>query len=298
MAIPNCGPAALIVRWISIIVILSSLAAPGWARPREVPRLEPDLETELLRLVNFDRTQSGLASLNRDRALSQVARNQSLSMAQAGKIGHDLPSLGNLEARLDTVNYSRRISRENLARAVSVRQAENAFIRSPAHKRNLFADDVSRIGIGIARGLPPDNDLYITQIFVEPAVLPSMNDLRESLLAQINDLRNRNGMLPVKDHPAMGQLAAASVRDVDLPFSRNVLARLLVENRSELERELQIRGVTRLAIDVQMLRDAKDLRVPEHLRQEGARAFGTSAVEVLDLHSHPVMVLLSFVALE
>jgi hypothetical protein len=106
-------------------------------------------------------------------------------------------------------------------------------------------------------------------------------------------------MQPVRDLPAMEELASSSVRGLELPLSKEVLARVLMEKQSELQREIeQGSGGFRLAVDVQLLRDAKDLRIPEHLLRESARVFGTGIAETLNNNHQPVMVLLSFVALE
>ena len=80
--------------------------------------------------------------------------------------------------------------------------------------------------------------------------------------------------------PAIGELAAASVKGLALPFCKEVLERVLVEKKSELQREIEQRnGGYRLAVDVQLLRDAKDLPVPEHLLREDARVFGDGMAE-------------------
>lgn len=105
-------------------------------------------------------------------------------------------------------------------------------------------------------------------------------------------------MRPLEDHPVMSRLAADSVKNVDLPFNRNTLAQVLTGKQSELRRELASSGVSRIAVDVLLLHDLKDFRVPEHLCREDARVFGAAAAEVLDTNDKPAVVFLSFVALD
>jgi uncharacterized protein YkwD len=129
---------------------------------------EPDLEQELLQLTNQQRIQQGLQPLALDSSLIQIAREHSRGMAQQGFISHEQPS-GDLKVRMQRAGYLYQVARENVASALTISKAQSALIESLPHKSNILAQDVSRVGIGIARLQPPlDKHLYITEIFAAP----------------------------------------------------------------------------------------------------------------------------------
>jgi len=121
---------------------------------------------ELLRLTNQSRTAQGLLPLISDAALTKLAQEHAEEMSKQGFISHDLPS-GSIFARMNRAGYKYETVRENLARARVVSYAHSALLKSPGHKANILATDISHIGIGIAKGDPAASGdyLYIVEVF-------------------------------------------------------------------------------------------------------------------------------------
>ena len=71
--------------------------------------------------------------------------------------------------------------------------AQRALIESPEHDNNILADDVTRVGIGIAHCPDPlSRKLYITEIFAIPREEYQPESVQETLISRIDDLR-QNG---------------------------------------------------------------------------------------------------------
>jgi uncharacterized protein YkwD len=133
-------------------------------------RFDPEeAERELLILVNRDRTAAGLEPVERDARLQEVARAYSREMVRTGEVVHVSSKSG---AALDRVRAARvsplpSILAENLGRAFSTREVENAFMGSPGHRANVLNPDVTHVGIGVAAGPTEGGStpLFFTQLF-------------------------------------------------------------------------------------------------------------------------------------
>lgn len=116
------------------------------ARPR------PDLESEMLEMVNKERLKQGLKPLKTDPELAQVARAHSNDMFVKGYFAHN-----NLEGktpfeRMKDANISFMTAGENLALAQTLEIAHNGLMNSPGHRANILQPSFGRIGIGILDG--------------------------------------------------------------------------------------------------------------------------------------------------
>ncbi|WP_192820288.1 CvpA family protein [Rufibacter sp. LB8] len=123
----------------------------------------PDLETEMLALINQERTAEGLQPLQPDTALRRVARLHSQDMFAQGYFSHY-----NLQGQspFDRIRQGRvpfRIAGENLALAPTLTIAHEGLMNSPGHRANILRRQFGRVGIGILGGGP--HRLMITQNF-------------------------------------------------------------------------------------------------------------------------------------
>lgn len=258
---------------------------------------EGELESDLLLLVNRDRSRQNLPPLILDGLLSEVARTHSRRMAASGVLSHSLPPSGALENRLAAAGYVYRVARENVARAGTLEAAEDGLLLSAPHQRNLFATDVSHVGLGVVRGAAPDQcDLYVTQIFALPATAPSAEALRESQFLRVEEMRRTTGFRPVRADPLLGRVAADLIDDLTVPLDRERLPDLARQAIRELGPG-GAPGIASIALDLQMLRDASDLRVPEQARREGASALGVATREARDNLGRPVVLVLCLIGL-
>ncbi len=126
-----------------------------------VPR--PDLESEMTRWLNEQRTSQGLDALANDPRLVEVSRGHSADMLVRGYFSHDTPDGLTPLDRLRAANVTFLVSGENCALAPTLSIAEAALMSSPGHRENILRPQFGRVGIGIMDG--GRYGLMITQTF-------------------------------------------------------------------------------------------------------------------------------------
>ena len=127
------------------------------ARPR------PDLEAQMLELVNTERRAAGLKPVKPDPELVQVARGHSRDMLARGYFSHYSPEGEDLGDRLREARASYLSAGENLALAPTLYSAHKGLMRSPGHRANILRPQFGRLGIGILDG--GRHGLMVTQAF-------------------------------------------------------------------------------------------------------------------------------------
>ncbi len=263
------------------------------------PEPEQDLEQELLALTNQERAEQGLPALIPDEALVRIARRHSIGMAEQGFISHELPS-GDLRARMSRAGYRHLVARENVAVAPTVLKAQNALIDSLGHKNNILARDVSRVGIGIARCKPPfEKELFITEIFADPREELHAATLQDLYIDRIQDSAHQMGahqmrVQPILRDPRLEKMASRSVRSLTIPLQKEELQRVLADSAGEL-RNADMPQLSRIDMDVQLLRNPKSLKVPSQVREGEARSFGTAVRQVLDNRNQTAYLVLTLI---
>ena len=133
--------------------------------PFKVPvsRPRPDVEAEMLRLVNKERVAAGLRPLAPDPELTEVARRHSADMFARGYFAHDTPEGLDPFDRIRAAGVSFTAAGENLALARSVQIAHTGLMNSPGHRANILRPEFGRVGIGIMDG--GMRGLMVTQNF-------------------------------------------------------------------------------------------------------------------------------------
>jgi hypothetical protein len=246
-------------------------------------------------MLNRDRARRGLAPLVLDSSLARIARDHSREMAGLGTLGHDLPSSGDLKARLSRAGYIVRKARENVACADTIEQAETALLKSPGHLKNIMATDVSRVGVGIARGSASHaGDLYITQIFADPATPPKPEQVRRRQLTRIEETRRSSGLKPLRVDPLFDKTAARLIGSLEFPFKAEDLDRLLDDAAARIPQGT-LNDVSRISLDVQLVHDERDLKISDELRRTRTSVLGTAAREFRDAHAQPVVAILTLI---
>ena len=112
----------------------------------------PDLEAEMLELVNQERAANGLAPLEADPELTEVARRHSADMFARGYFSHYTPEGKDPFDRMRESNVSFRNAGENLALAPTLQIAHTGLMNSPGHRANILRPQFGRVGIGILNG--------------------------------------------------------------------------------------------------------------------------------------------------
>ncbi len=123
----------------------------------------PDLEAQMLGLLNQERANAGLAALVADPALTEVARRHSADMLARGYFAHTSPEGHDLADRLAAAEITYRIAGENLALAPTLQLAHTGLMNSPEHRENILRPTFGRVGIGIMDG--GMHGLMVTQVF-------------------------------------------------------------------------------------------------------------------------------------
>jgi hypothetical protein len=287
--------ACRLIAWFSCQPCCHALeGVPGIRMPDADPSIS-ELEHGLFSMLNRDRGRRGLPPLLLDSSLTRIARDHSGKMAARGILGHDLPPSGDLNARLSRAGYLVRTARENVARAGSIDQAETALLKSPGHLRNIVAADVSHVGVGIARGAASrEGDLYITQIFADPATPPQPAQLRSAQLARIEEARRNSGLRPLRVDPLFDKVAARLLDSLEFPFKAGDLEHLLDDAARQIPQGA-VKDVSRMSVDTQLVRDVRDLKISDELRRARASVLGTASRKFCDSRGQPVVAILTLI---
>lgn len=116
------------------------------ARPR------PDLEAQMLVLVNEERNRHGLKPLVADEAAAEVARAHSRDMFARSYFSHVTPDGLDPFDRMRAGRLRYLAAGENLALARSLSMAHRGLMESPGHRANILRPAFGRVGIGILDG--------------------------------------------------------------------------------------------------------------------------------------------------
>jgi uncharacterized protein YkwD len=115
-------------------------------------RPRPDLEKQMLDLVNQERVANGLQPLAPDPELTEVARRHSADMFARGYFAHDTPEGRTPFDRMKDANVHFLTAGENLALAPTLSFAHRGLMNSPGHRANILRPQFGRVGIGIMDG--------------------------------------------------------------------------------------------------------------------------------------------------
>ena len=116
------------------------------AKPR------PDLEAQMLVLVNQERTKRGLKPLQADTEMTPVARAHSQDMFARGYFSHYTPEGKDPFDRMKAYGIKYMAAGENLALGQTLRICHEGLMNSPGHRANILNPSYGRLGIGILDG--------------------------------------------------------------------------------------------------------------------------------------------------
>ncbi len=225
-------------------------------------------------LVNRDRKKNGLSPLAYDERLADAARAHSADMHQNHFFDHESPTYGKLEQRLTRAGYLYLTSRENLAEAPDIDEAENGLLRSPHHYENLMATDINLIGIGIVRGGANDpTNLAVTQIFATAARTESESDAARNVEMRIRSARSQAGLGELPRLVRLDAMAKHHMQEVREDLSESNLRPVAKAVAEELAKA-PIPKIGKLSVGGQVVVDSSQFQVQGALLQPSARGFG------------------------
>ncbi len=115
-------------------------------------RVRPDLEQQMIGLVNQERTSRGIPALSYNPRLQGIAREHSQDMFERGYFSHYSPEGKTVADRAEAAGIDYQVIGENLAYAPTLALAHQGLMNSPGHRANILSTDYHQIGIGIMDG--------------------------------------------------------------------------------------------------------------------------------------------------
>lgn len=145
---------------IVLVAVLAGVAhLVGVATPALAQATDPAAaEAEFVDRINELRRSKGLGTLTVHEELVHVARGWAAEMAEADEISHN-PDLA------DSVSADWQKLGENVGVGMTVAKLHDAFVRSPAHYRNLVDPDFTHIGVAVVLGR--DGAIFTTHQFMK-----------------------------------------------------------------------------------------------------------------------------------
>ncbi len=138
-----------------IITANPQVADPDLIYPGEslnIPQLDQGVlsfESEVVRLVNAIRRESGLGELSLNWELSRVARYKSQDMADNFYFSHTSPTYGSPFQMIRAFGLTYRTAGENIAYGYPTPQAVvNSWMNSEGHRKNILNPSFTQIGVG------------------------------------------------------------------------------------------------------------------------------------------------------
>ena len=117
---------------------------------KPVPR--PELESQMLDLVNKERIKAGLSPVISDPEMTRVARAHSADMFARGYFAHESPDGKDPFDRMKDARVKFLAAGENLALAQTLEIAHTNLMNSPGHRANILNPAFGRLGIGVMDG--------------------------------------------------------------------------------------------------------------------------------------------------
>lgn len=111
-------------------------------------------EQQMVDLVNSERAQNGLAPLEIDEELTEVARVKAQDMIDNNYFAHESPTYGSPFQMMDHFGITYQTAGENLAGNQTVDSAHTSLMNSQGHRENILSSNYSEVGIGIVDGGP------------------------------------------------------------------------------------------------------------------------------------------------
>jgi uncharacterized protein YkwD len=142
---------AIHMKWrLLIVLLLYAFPLPSYSAEDQVmfAPTDPAIQ-EFVRLVNAKRRSMGCGELKWDNRAAAIAWDHSADMVSRHFFSHTNPDKKGPPERLQESNLVYSSAAENLARyAKTAREAFDAWLRSPGHRRNMLDKRFTRHGVG------------------------------------------------------------------------------------------------------------------------------------------------------
>lgn len=130
---------------------------------QNTPTNVSNVESEVLRLVNIERTKEGLSPLKLSSELSNVANKKSQDMADNNYFSHTSPTYGSPFDMMNQFGINYTSAGENIAQGyTSAESVMNGWMNSPGHRANILSSNFGTLGVGYVN---KGGTTYWTQMF-------------------------------------------------------------------------------------------------------------------------------------
>lgn len=122
-------------------------------------------QTEVLNLVNSQRSKAGLKPLRANFDLNKLATLKSEDMMKNNYFSHNSPKYGSAFDMMSKFNISYNAAGENIAMGQPTpSEVMNSWMNSSGHRANILNSNFTDLGVGIAKD--SNGRLYWTQMFI------------------------------------------------------------------------------------------------------------------------------------
>lgn len=121
---------------------------------------------QILKLVNKERTERGLAKVKLDIKLNRAANKRAKEISQ--KFDHIRPDGSSCFTMLEEENISYRMAAENIAAGrATAKEVMYDWMHSKQHKSSIVNPDVKKMGVGYQKNSDSTYTYYWVQIFTD-----------------------------------------------------------------------------------------------------------------------------------
>ncbi len=134
------------------------------SKNEQVSAGQSSMTSQVVNLVNSERTAQGLTALQKDSRLAAVAQQKAEDMAKNQYFSHTSPTYGSAFDMLKAAGYSYKTAGENIAMGQkSAASVMDGWMHSSGHRANILHTSYEKIGVGYA--VSADGMPYWVQIF-------------------------------------------------------------------------------------------------------------------------------------
>ena len=138
---------------LAVLTLALTLALPVAAMACRTPGDLAEIQADLIRAINAQRQNAGLAALARSDALMTAAERHACDNAGHNHMSHVGSDGSKLGTRIDRVGYVYGKANENVGYGYArVADMVQGWMQSQGHRRNILERGTREIGVGIATG--------------------------------------------------------------------------------------------------------------------------------------------------
>jgi uncharacterized protein YkwD len=182
------------------------------AGSREAERDADAVVARLTELVARERKQRGLAPLQPEPTLTQVALGHSQDMHEHHFVAHTSRSTGEANDRVARAGLRTTLLLENIGRGYNADEIHAGLMESPGHRGNVLHPDVRVLGVGVVAEVEGDRVAFLaTELFARLARPVNWQNAQQQLFRAILAQRKAHNRTPIVLDPSLSRTAQLAV---------------------------------------------------------------------------------------